>query len=70
MTKNEARERAAQCWTYPTTSNKVMDTELAEVFAETLCKEIKAIKGSHRLIVAAHKQEIKRLKNQSSSSSS
>lgn len=49
MTINQARELVAQCWCDPRVSEFVpselkppyrdMDVELAEVFAELLCKE-------------------------------
>ena len=36
MATRISREKAAQAWCTPTTSNKEMDTELAEAFAEIL----------------------------------
>ena len=36
MATQLSREKAAQAWCKPTTSNKVMDAELAEAFAEIL----------------------------------
>jgi len=38
MKINIARGLAAQCWCDPRTSNREMDVELAEVFAETIQK--------------------------------
>lgn len=37
-----SREKAAQAWCTPKTSNKVMDVELAEAFADILDKEREA----------------------------
>ena len=39
QTLNQARELVAQCWCDPRVSDRDMDVELAEVFAELLCKE-------------------------------
>jgi hypothetical protein len=36
MATQLSREKAAQAWCKPTTSNKVIDAELAEAFAEIL----------------------------------
>ena len=36
MATQLSREKAAQAWCKPTTSNKVMDVELAEAFADIL----------------------------------
>lgn len=36
MATQLSREKAAQAWCKPTTSNKTMDAELAEAFAEIL----------------------------------
>ena len=35
---NEARELASQCWCDPTTSDRMMDVELAEVFAKLIAR--------------------------------
>jgi hypothetical protein len=36
MTRDEARQLAAQAWCHPKTSHKVMDTDLCEAFADIL----------------------------------
>ena len=36
MASENAMRKAAQAWCKPTTSNKVMDAELAEAFAEII----------------------------------
>ncbi len=41
-----ARGLAAQCWRDPRTSDRVMDPELAEVFAEKLTKYSRGIGSS------------------------
>jgi len=40
MTIEEARQWAAQAWCKPTTETKVMDVDLAEEFAQTLCQRV------------------------------
>jgi hypothetical protein len=42
MASEEARQFAAQAWCTPKTSGKVMDTDLAEAFAEILDNWIEA----------------------------
>jgi len=36
MTKEQAREKAAQAWCKDKTSNKVLDVDLVEAFAEII----------------------------------
>jgi hypothetical protein len=43
MASKLARERAAQCWCDSRVSDRIMDSELCEVFAELLNKYIDAL---------------------------
>jgi hypothetical protein len=47
---NEARELASQCWGDPTTSDRVMDVELAEVFATRIAKLLEENAALQQLI--------------------
>ena len=44
MASELARQKAAQAWCKKTTSKKVVDTELAEAFAEIIDEYIEALK--------------------------
>ena len=48
MTMDKARELAVQAWCHPINQNKVMDTDLAETFAEILVVQVEVArrKGS------------------------